>query len=416
MMLQNKQMSLRPASYLFILYAICFACSAFGGITATLMPSYLPVVLNDLEIAAGEERETISAVISAVYLLGMLAGGLLLGFVGDRFGRKPGIVISTILIGLFTALTAFTSDWILIAAYRFLSGAGVGGVLVTTTILIAEEWFERSRNIMLGILSITIPVGIFAAGFITYMIEDWRTGFLIGASPLLVAGIAQIVIVESQRWKKVAPELAKETRVSIFHSSILYDLILGCIIYGSMLIGLWAIFLWLPTWVQTLVVSTDGQKERGLSMMLFAIGGLLGGFISGWVGNLVGIKRALVFCFVAVFLFSFMLFKLSNTLSIVSYLQMAGIAVFFGMSQGLLNVYIPELFPTAVRSSATGFCFNIGRTFTAAAVFFVGWLVNTLGGYGNALFIFSFVFLIGLIATLFAREKYMLKQTEDGIH
>jgi cyanate permease len=83
--------------------------------------------------------------------------------------------------------------------------------------------------------------------------------------------------------------------------------------------------------------------------------------------------------------------------------------LFFGISQGALNFYIPELFPTAVRSSATGFCFNIGRTFTASVVFFVGWLVQALGGYGNALFIFSFIFLIGFIITMFAKEKDLIQ-------
>jgi MFS family permease len=135
------------------------------------------------------------------------------------------------------------------------------------------------------------------------------------------------------------------------------------------------------------------------------VGGLLGGFSSGWVCNAIGIKKTMVMCFAAVFILSFMLFKLTDTLTVFSYAEMAGIAIFFGMSQGALNVYIPELFPTSVRSSATGFCFNIGRTFTAIAVFFVGWLVQALGGYGNALFIFSFVFLIGLVTTFFAKKK-----------
>ncbi|HZG23630.1 MAG TPA: hypothetical protein VEZ17_03570, partial [Chitinophagaceae bacterium] len=77
------------------------------------------------------------------------------------------------------------------------------------------------------------------------------------------------------------------------------------------------------------------------------------------------------------------------------------------ISQGALSVYIPQLFPQHVSASATGFCFNIGRLFTATVVFFIGSLVSFFGGYGNAVFGFSFVFLIGLIATiLFRKEKY----------
>jgi cyanate permease len=58
-----------------------------------------------------------------------------------------------------------------------------------------------------------------------------------------------------------------------------------------------------------------------------------------------------------------------------------------------------------IRGTATGFCFNAGRLFTATAVLFIGILVSALDGYGNSLFIFSLVFVVGLIATWFAKDK-----------
>ena len=69
-----------------------------------------------------------------------------------------------------------------------------------------------------------------------------------------------------------------------------------------------------------------------------------------------------------------------------------------------MSVYIPELFPVKIRATATGFCFNAGRVFTAIAVLFVGVLVTELGGYSNSLFAFSLIFLIGLVCTFFAPE------------
>ncbi|MFI5219416.1 MAG: MFS transporter [Bacteroidia bacterium] len=400
------------AGYLYFLFAVCFAGGMFGGISSTLMSSYLPVAVKDLIGDTTQERtEQISAVINSVFLFGMMFGGILLGFFGDRFGRKASVQLSVIFIGLFTLLTAFVSDWLLVVVCRFFSGFGTGGVLVTTTILIAEGWTEKNRNVALGILSISFPVGIFSAGIITYNISDWRTGFLIGIIPLLIVVIAQFTINESEKWKqnRNAQKNNVEKRNSIFHSSTAYDLLVGCLIYGTMLIGLWAVLAWLPTWVQSIIQNSDGQKERGISMMLFAFGGLTGGFISGWVSKLLGIKKTMYLCFAATFILSFILFKFNTTLTIFSYFEMGLIALFFGISQGALNFYIPELFPTSVRSSATGFCFNIGRTFTASVVFFVGWLVRALGGYGNALFIFSFIFLIGFIVTMFAKEKDLIQ-------
>jgi hypothetical protein len=80
------------------------------------------------------------------------------------------------------------------------------------------------------------------------------------------------------------------------------------------------------------------------------------------------------------------------------------------MSQGALSMYIPELFPTALSATATGVCFNLGRIITGVAVFFIGSLVNLFGGYGNAIFYFSFVFLIGFMITLVNKQtKYSVE-------
>lgn len=408
--LTTIQTNTRSAGYLYYLFFICFAGGVFGGITSALMSSYLPVVIKDLlGDKPEEEMNHVSAVINAIYLFGMMFGGLLLGLAGDRMGRKRSVVLSIFCIGLGTLLTSFASGWMSVVLFRFVAGFGVGGVLVTTTILIAEDWNDQKRNIALGILSITIPVGIFSAGLITYFLSEWRTAFLTGSVPLVLALVAQFTLRESLKWQPGAQAEKKETQHSIFSKELRLDLILGSIIYGSMLIGLWAVFAWLPSWVQSIVSGSDGQKERGISMILFATGGLSGGFISGWVSNYLGLKRTMILCFAGAFIMSFILFKINTELSVFSYIEMGCIAVFFGISQGALNVYIPELFPAAVRSSATGFCFNIGRIFTASVVFFIGWLVITLGGYGNALFIFSFIFLIGLISTFFAKQKDLIK-------
>ena len=94
------------------------------------------------------------------------------------------------------------------------------------------------------------------------------------------------------------------------------------------------------------------------------------------------------------------IFKFNNDISAITFAEMAVLAFFFGISQGALAVYIPSLFATNIRASATGFCFNAGRLFTGSVVFFIGALETWLGGYGNAVFYFSFVFIIGFIAVI----------------
>jgi len=113
----------------------------------------------------------------------------------------------------------------------------------------------------------------------------------------------------------------------------------------------------------------------------------------------------MLLCFSVCAGLSFLLFKTNSTFSSAIYVEIAVLSLFFGISQGVLSVYIPGLFPVVIRGTATGFCFNTGRLVTATAVLFVGILVTALGGYGNSLFIFSLVFVVGLVTTFFSKHK-----------
>lgn len=391
--------------YHWLLFFICFFGTAFAGTISTLMSVYLPVAVKDLlGDKSADELNNISAYINAVFILGGAFGGFICGIISDKAGRKIGVIFSIACYGIFTILTSYMPNWWGIIICRFFSGFGLGGVLVTTVTLMMEEWPQKTRAIYIGILSISIPVGIFSAGVIDYFVSSWRQGFLVGIIPVGIAVLSVFLLKESATWKNNRGEIGlkaaqKETLFAMGHRK---DLITGSIIFGTMLIGLWAIFSWLPTWIQTLVTSGDAQKERGLSMMMLGMGGLTGGFLSGWLTNAIGLKKSMLLCFSVCAILSLILFKTNSNFSPIVYAEILVLALFFGASQGVLSVYIPNLFPVDIRGTATGFCFNIGRIFTAIAVLFVGVLVTELGGYGNSLFIFSLVFLIGLTVTFFA--------------
>ncbi|MBX3254722.1 MAG: MFS transporter [Chitinophagaceae bacterium] len=387
--------------YFWLLFFICFVSGALGGTVSTLMSVYLPVVIKDMQVAADPAlHSSISAYINAVFIFGWALGGFSWGVVGDRIGRKKAVLLSVACYGIFTVLTGLMQLWWGIVACRFFSGFGVGGVLVSGLTLISEVWPQRSRAIFIGILSIAFPVGIFSAGLITYTVPGWRQAFVaVGLVPLAIsfAGVWQVR--ESETWLSNRDTFRQgfQKRESLFSAGQGRELLKGSLIFGSMLIGLWAIFSWLPTWVQSLITTTDGQKERGLSMMLLGMGGLAGGFFSGWLLNAIGLRRSMLLCFAVCSVLSFILFKTNGVFSPLIYVEIGILAFFFGISQGVLSSYIPQLFSTGIRASATGFCFNIGRLFTGTAVLFVGMLVTSLGGYGNAIYIFSLVFIIGLI-------------------
>lgn len=406
--------------YHWLLFSICFLITAFAGIASTLMSVYLPVAVKDLMGSKDDsELNNISAYINAIFILGGALGGFIAGIVCDKAGRKKALVFAAAILGAATILTGYMPNWWAVVICRFFTGLGLGAVLVATTSIMMEEWPEKSRSVFMGFLSISMPVGIFSAGAIDYFVSSWRQAFVAGAFPLLIAILSVWLVKESAQWTANKLSIAGKRSTagaSIFSPAHRVNLVTGSIIFGSMLIGLWAIFSWLPTWVQSLVTKGDAQKPRGISMMMMGVGGLAGGFLSGWFSNAIGLRKSLLVCFAVVTLMAFVLFKTNNIFSPAIYAEVLLLALFFGASQGILSVYIPGLFPVDVRGTATGFCFNIGRLFTAAAVLFVGVLVNDLGGYSNALFIFSFVFVAGWITTWFAKPKAVQQPVESLIN
>jgi MFS family permease len=392
-----------------IAFVVCYLSIMFSGIASMLMSVYLPVAVKDLlGNVTDEKMNNVGAYINAVFIFGSMFGGFAWGFICDKIGRSRSVILSTAFYGLFMVLTAFSSSWLMVGIYRFLTGVGVGGVIVTTNILISELWPEKKRAVALGIVSAAMPVGFIIAGAMNNLLTNWHNAFLTGVVPLAVSVFSVFALTESESWKKDKIVSAGNDRFNkkLFAQGYRKNLLTGSLIFGAMLIGLWAVFSWAPTWVQSITADVSkAQQLRGSTMMILAISGLAGSIISGWIANAIGLRKTMMMCFAVCFVMVFVVFKLNTSISLMTFIEMGILAFFFGISQGALSVYIPQLFPTVVRASATGFCFNVGRVFTGTVVFFIGALVGLLGGYGNAIFIFSFIFLIGFAVTSISKEK-----------
>ena len=396
---------------LVIAFAICYISIMFSGISTILMSVYLPVAVKDLlGSVTGERMNTISAYINSIFIFGSMFGGFAWGFICDKIGRSKSVILSTALFGLFTFLTALSSSWLLTGVYRFITGFGIGGVLVTTNILIAELWPAKKRAIALGIVSAAMPVGFIVAGVLNNIIPEWRNAFLSGIIPLVTAVVGLFVLPEPESWSKANDIARQESDFRLFSKSHRKNLIEGSVVFGAMLIGLWAVFSWAPTWVQSVTPDPSKANElRGKTMIVLSFSGLVGSIVSGWIVNRLGMRNTMTLCFIVSFLMTAVVFKFNHSVTAATFIEMSALTFFFGISQGALSVYIPSLIPTAVRASATGFCFNVGRLFTATVVFFIGALVFFLGGYGNAIFTFSFIFLVGSVFTMLSKDNDKVK-------
>lgn len=398
-----------PTSARGLTVSLAVLSNVVAGLLSTLMAAYLPDSVRDL--TGTVDAATVAHVgsyVGSLFLAGWSVGGVGFGWAADRFGRARTFTAAQLLFAVATLAASRAPSWPVLVACRLVTGVGIGGTMVVSAILVAEALHERARAVAMGVLGVAFPVGIIAAGAVSFRVPDWRTGFLTGLLPLAL-GLASLAAVrDSAHW--VDDRAARGARAdSPFRALVAPDnrrnFLLGAAIFGTMGVGLWATFSWLPAWAQDLIGTGAGaQRQSGVLVMVLGGGGIVGGALSGFAANALGRRGALLVCFAGSFLASALLLQTNAAFSPRVYAETALLALFFGLSQGVLSGYIPELFPVGVRATATGVCFNVGRVFTAGAVFFVGVLVPVLGGYGNAIGAFSVMYLLGGAATWFGRE------------
>jgi MFS family permease len=394
-----------------LLLALCLLSNVFAGLISTLMAAYLPDAVA--ELAGSMDATTVGhvgAYVGSLFLAGWAVGGVAFGMAADRYGRARTFSAAVILFSAASIAASVSASWPILVACRLATGVGIGGTMVVSAILVAEAYAERARAIALGFMGVTYPLGIIAAGAVSYAVTNWRTGFLIGVVPMALGAIGILTIRDSAHWlteytRRSDPlrRTGLGTLVSPEHRK---DFLLGATIFGTMSIGLWATFSWLPAWAESLIgpAGGGGQQQRGMLMMVLGGGGIVGGAISGFLSNALGRRRTLLIAFAGAFAGSMLLFQTNSVFSALVFAETALLAIFFGISQGTLTGYIPELFPTGIRATATGICFNVGRVATAGAVFFVGVMVPVLGGYGSSISIFAVMYLVGFVATLQSKE------------
>ncbi len=142
---------------------------------------YSPAALKDLSgNVTNEKINNASTFINSIFILGSMSGAFACWFIAGKNGRSKAVVLSTAVYGLFTILTAFSSSGSWLCVYRFATGFGVGGVILTANILIVELWPEKNRAVAVGIVSSAMPAGFIAAGAMNNLFADWHYAFLTG--------------------------------------------------------------------------------------------------------------------------------------------------------------------------------------------------------------------------------------------
>ncbi|HEY0983592.1 MFS transporter [Schlesneria sp.] len=204
---------------------------------------------------AQADVEFYGSISTSIFLLGWATGGLGFGILGDRIGRAKTMLLTILLYSAFTGLSALSWDPWSFAAFRFLTGLGVGGEFAVGVALVAEVMPVRARPFALGLLQALSAVGNISAAVISLVLFEleergavgsaWRIMFVIGALPALLAILIRRRLKEPEQWQAASDEQLQKQLGS--YSELFgnptwrRNAIVGLIMAASGVIGLWGI-------------------------------------------------------------------------------------------------------------------------------------------------------------------------------
>ncbi len=345
--------------------------------------------------------------ITALFLLGAALGGLVFGWLGDRIGRVKSMTLSILAYSLFTGFCYFAQAPWQLGALRFLAAVGMGGEWSLGVALVMEAWPEKNRPLLAGAIGAAANVGFGLLGLMGTLFhvtrDSWRWVMLAGATPALLCLFIIRYVPESERWQNSVskPGTGANPLLEVFSKRLLKTTSLGILFASIVLIGTWGSVQWLPAWADQL---TQGQvhNAKGVTQMLIAIGAVVGCFIGPWIGGRMGRRPAyFILCLGSLLSCGFLFRYVSEYGLGFQFLVGAFTAAFFGW----LPLYLPELFPTRVRATGQGLCYNSGRVFAAIGAVQMGYLMQMYGGsYAKAGAAITLIYALGLVVIWIAPE------------
>jgi len=357
-------------------------------------------------------------------ILGWATGGIIFGMMSDKIGRVKTMVATLLVYSGFTGLSGLATTWVDFTIYRFLAGIGIGGMFGAATTLVAESVPAGFRAVALGslqalsalgniigsLLSLQIPPG--AQNF-TSDYAGWRVLFFVGIVPSLLIVPILFVLKEPASWLKAKADAA----AGIGHKNVgspveLFrdprwrrNTIVGLFLGVSGMIGLWGIGFFSPELISTALKGAPQNvvdTVRGWATAFQDVGSFLGmltfTMIAAFLSRRLAFLMALLLSmFVTMFVFR-SLNSASDAYWMLPMMGFAQLAVFAGYS-----IYFPELFPTRLRGTGVGFCYNTVRYLAAPAPTLMGYLASLMT-FRSAAVLMSTIYLVGVIALIWAPE------------
>jgi MFS family permease len=363
----------------------------------------LPNLSTDLGLTKAE-----GGLLGSVMLVSAAAGGVISGRVADRFGRTRALMLSVAIYSVFTFLCGFAQTLAHFVVLRVFLGFGMGGVWSSGAALVSESWPSASRGRALGFMQSGWAIGYAAAVLVAGAVQPrygWRAVFFIGILPALFALWVQRRVKEPAIWTQSSQGTAAQGGFgALFRSGIARLTIVLTLMNTCTLFAWWGFNLWLPSYLK----SSPAQGGAGLTGAsttgyLFVMqAGMWVGYVSyGFISDRIGRKTT----YVVYLLSAAALLAVYVSVRQPLVLLLLGPLVAFaatGYFSGF-GAVTAEIYPTAVRATAQGFTYNVGRLASAAAPYLVGTLADTRG-FGTALLVCSAAFVAAAVFWIWIPE------------
>ncbi|MGD2167153.1 MAG: MFS transporter [Gammaproteobacteria bacterium] len=380
----------------------------FDGLDAQVLGLAIPALILDWNVARAD-----FAPIAAVGLIGMSIGTVLGGYVGDRIGRKWGLIFSVLVFGVATTASAIVDTLWALGLCRAIVGIGLGGALPNSTAMIAEYTPARSRSVGIAVGMVTIPVGSMLGSLLAAaIIEDlgWRMLFAIGGVPPILLALSFIWLMpESPRYLAGRPQrraelmrtlarsgvqTASDVQFSGAHSDgrgrtslstlfgpgIRKDTMLTWLSFFMTMLALYTLVSWGPA-----MLAGEGFPLgfTGTALASFGFGGIFGCLCSGWMLKYLGsrITKFLLAGGGALFAVGTgALFGESAPAQTTIMLTFGALGFSLAGMQNALYTLSAHLYATTARATGIGAALSVGRLGAVVSSFTGAWSIDLGGG------------------------------------
>lgn len=367
----------------------------FDAMDAGIFGFVMLAIAASFAVSLGDVVSTV-----AWFLLATGLGGYTLGNISDRIGRKKTILLSVLAYGTGTLLCGFATSLAELNVYRFIVGFAVGGLWSAAAALVSEVWKPEGRAKAIAFMQTGWSGGNLLAAVLAWNVLDpsnpeaWRTLFIYASLPAYLTLVFVFVFVdESPVWLAnrgyMQMNKGKSSPFEIFSPQHRRAVFLALTISTLGMLGYWIILTFTPAFLQSILKVRIDQAP--VFLVWNALGAIAGYIGYGYLAEKIGRRYSFAIFFlgmaimVPVFTFSASNMpltdgKLAFTLQNIVVLGVlsALLGFFTGYFSGF-GAWYSELFPTSIRSTASGFCFNFGRVGAIAGIKLVPLLIPVIG-------------------------------------